>query len=437
MDFNGKRIAVLDTIHGGRQICKTLRERGADASAFDIYYDPPAVDVISSFDVVISPVHAQTTLTARAEALGVPVLTHHQAVGELCRSNEKLQAARVFEVTGVKGKTTTASLLGDAYSDRRTALLTSRGLELRENGRYLAKKRLSITPANILTALELMAEFDFDPEVCVFEVSLGGTGLADVNILTTLSPAYGIAQDTKTSTFAKLQMVSNAKPNSCVVAMAEATSVAEPACCVNTFGNDDATVRYAKIEDDHAKIEFIDLIRVDGTHVSGEVPFAFADSYDTASYKDTILCFTAAALSANLDPKAISRTLTAFRGVMGRMTATEISGRVLIDNSNSGLDELSIARAIHYGLKFKKEGQNTVLIVGAEAKNVCEGLAPQVIASLAKTDGLDHVVLVGDHTFSTGTGLEEPCSDLESALRKALALTVAQDVIISCVKMWR
>jgi UDP-N-acetylmuramyl pentapeptide synthase len=437
MDFNGKRVAVLDTIHGGRQICKTLRERGADASAFDIYHDPPAVDVINAFDIVVAPVHAQTTLIARAEALGTPVLTHHQAVGELARSNEKLQAARVFEVTGVKGKTTTASLLGNAYGDRRTVLLTSRGLELREKGRYLAKKRLSITPANILTAIELFTEFDFDPEVCIFEVSLGGTGLADVNVLTTLSPEYGIAQNTKTSTFAKLQMVSNAKANSCVVTSAGTTSLPKPTPCVNTFGDDGATVRYERAEEDHPKIEYTDLTRIDGTRISGEICFEFAGSYDAASYKDTLLCFATAALSASLDPEAISQTLTAFRGVIGRMTATELRGRVLIDNSNSGLDELSIARAITYGLKYKKEGQKSVLIVGAEARNVCAEIAPQAIESVAKTDGLDRIILVGDQTLGVETDVGKRFSDLESALREALALTAEQDVIISCVKMWR
>jgi UDP-N-acetylmuramyl pentapeptide synthase len=330
MDFAGKRIAVLDTIHGGRQICKTLREMGTDADAFDIYHDPQSADAIHSFDVVIAPVHAPAALITRVEALGIPILTHHQAVGELARSNERLQSACVFEVTGVKGKTTTASLLGNAYSDRRTALLTSHGLELRENGRYLAKKRLSITPANILTALELMTEFDFDPEICVFEVSLGGTGLADVNVLTTLSPEYCIGQDTKTSTSAKLQMISNAKAGSCVVTSAEVTSLAKPPRCVNTFGDDNTTVRYAQITGNHAKIEFTDLTRVDGAHITGEVPFVFASSYDIASYKDTILCFAAAALSASLDSETISQTLTTFRGVKGRMTATEIRGRVLI-----------------------------------------------------------------------------------------------------------
>jgi hypothetical protein len=46
MDFSGKNIAVLDTIHGAREICKKLREVGAAAVAFNIYHNTLAPDVI-------------------------------------------------------------------------------------------------------------------------------------------------------------------------------------------------------------------------------------------------------------------------------------------------------------------------------------------------------------------------------------------------------
>jgi coenzyme F430 synthetase len=436
MDFGGKNVAVLDTIHGGRQICKKLREIGAVAVAINIYHDTPTPDVIDTFDVVITPVHAHSVLAERAEALGIPVITHHQAVGQLVQQTGALEGALVFEVTGVKGKTTTASLLGNAYSDRRLLTLTSRGLELHENGRYIAKKRLSITPASILTAMDLITEFDFNPEVCVFEVSLGGTGLADINVLTTLWPEYGIAQHTKTSTFAKLQMIANAKTNSCLIASIETASLAERASCLNTFGESGATVRYDNISGDEATIVYTSLERMDGSRVLGEVRFALSGSYDVRSYEDALLCFTTAALSAGLSPEAIERTLSDFKGVLGRMSAATIEGRFLVDNSNSGLDELSIKEAIRYGLTFKKAGHKVVLVIGEEAKNVCNGIAPEALVSLAENDALDHVVLVGDHLNTFGKGVVRTNS-LESALRKALALTDARDVIISCVKMWR
>jgi UDP-N-acetylmuramyl pentapeptide synthase len=436
MDFNGKSVAVLDTIHGGQQICKKLREIGADAAAINIYHDSPPPNTIDSFDAVIAPVHAHTALKERAESLGIPVLTHHQVVGQLAQETKTVRNALVFEVTGVKGKTTTASLLAIAFSDRRLLTLTSRGLEIYEDGKYVAKKRLSITPANILTALDLAKEFNVEPEVCIFEVSLGGTGLADVNILTTLSPEYGIAQETSTSTFAKLQMLSNAKAHSCVVTSRAIAPLADSCQCLNTFGDDRATVRYENIATDEVAITYGDLSRIDSVRISGEIRFAPTGRYDLASYEDTLLCFVTAALSAKLDPEVIAQKLAAFKGVMGRMSVATFNGRVLVDNSNSGLEATSIKQAIRYGVRLKKAGQKAVLIIGAEARNICDGIDPEALAPLAEEAALDAVVTVGDQVLAPRANVLR-ADDLESALRAALTLTEERDVVISCVKMWR
>jgi coenzyme F430 synthetase len=435
MDFSGKNVAVLDTIHGAREICKKLREFGVRAVAINIYHNAPTPDVIDSFDVVITPVHAHTPLITRAKALDIPVLTHHQAVGQLVRETEVLNNALVFEVTGVKGKTSTAALLSNAYEDKKLLTLTSLGLEVSENGRYIAKKPLSITPASILTAIDLIKEFDFDPEVCIFEVSLGGTGLANINVITTLSPEYDIAQHTKTSTSAKLQMATNAKANSCLVAPMKAAPLIDQNCCLNTFGDERANVRYEHADSNKATITYSHLTSMDGSLASGEVQFTLSGYFNFKSYENTLLCFAAAALSANLSPKAISGQLSRFKGVLGRMSVATLNGRFLIDNSNSGLDEASIKQAIQYGLTFKKDGHKVILIIGMEG-NVCEGIAGESLASLAKNETLDHVVFVGDHVHTLDTDVIQT-DNLESALRKALELTDASDVIISCVKMWR
>jgi len=435
MDFSGKNVAVLDTIHGAREICKKLREIGAAAVAINIYHNTPTPDVIDSFDVVITPVHAHTALVARAEALDIPVLTHHQAVGQLVRQTEVLHDALVFEVTGVKGKTTTAALLSNAYADRKLLTLTSLGLEVSENGRYIAKKRLSITPASILTAIDLAKEFNFDPEVYIFEVSLGGTGLADINIITTLLPEYEIAQHTKTSTLAKLQMITNAKASSCLIAPIKAAPLIKQNCCLNTFGDGSVNVRYESTRSNEATIAYSDLERMDGSLAWGETHFALSGYFDFKSYENSLLSFTAAALSANLSPETISSQLSHLKGVLGRMAAATLNGRFLIDNSNSGLDELSIKQAIHYGLTFKKAGHKVVLIIGMEA-NVCEGIATEALISLTESDALDHVVFVSDQVQTLRDGIVQT-NNLERALRKALELTNDNDVIISCVKMWR
>jgi UDP-N-acetylmuramyl pentapeptide synthase len=231
-------------------------------------------------------------------------------------------------------------------------------------------------------------------------------------------------------------MVANAKANSCLVASIETASLAEPANCLNTFGDGGATVRYENIKGDEATIAYTGLERMDGSRVSGEIRFTLSGSYDVRSYEDALLCFTTATLSASLSPEAIRRTLSNFKGVLGRMSAATIKGRFLIDNSNSGLDELSIKQAIRYGLTFKRAGHKVVLVIGEEAKNVCDGIAPEALVSLAQNDAVDYVVLVGDHLIASGKSVVRTNS-LENALRKALALTDTRDVIISCVKMWR
>ncbi|HYA32685.1 MAG TPA: coenzyme F430 synthase [Candidatus Bathyarchaeia archaeon] len=436
MDFSGKNIAVLDTIHGARQICKTLREVGADAVAINIYHDTPPPTTIDSFDAVIAPVHAYSVLKARAEASGIPVLTHHQAVGQLARQIGAFQDALIFEVTGVKGKTTTASLLELAFSDRKVLSLTSRGLEIHKNGACVAKKRLSITPANILAAADVARELDFEPQVCIFEVSLGGTGLADVNVITTLSPEYSIARETSTSTAAKLQMLSNAKAGSCVVTPGIAASFADSCQCLNTFGEEGATVRYEDLDTDKVTIAFNDLSQINGQRLSGQIQFKPAGGYDLTSYEDTLLCFVTTALSAKLDPETIAHKLSIFKGVIGRMSSAVIENRVLIDNSNSGLDPTSVERAIRYGVALKEPGQKVVLIIGAETKAVCEGIDVEIFETLSRDSVLDAVVIVGDQMWASRTNVLA-ADDLESALLTAITLTKERDVIISCVKVWR
>ena len=180
---------------------------------------------------------------------------------------------------------------------------------------------------------------------------------------------------------------------------------------------------------------YSDLERMDGSLASGEIHFALSGDFDFKSYESALLCFTAAALSANLSPDTISSQLSHFKGVLGRMSAARFNGRFLIDNSNSGLDEASIKQAIQYGLTFKKVGHKIVLIIGLES-NVCEGIATEALLSLAQSDSLDHVVFVSDQERTLGKGVIQT-NNLESALRKALELTDISDVIISCVKMWR
>ncbi len=226
---------MLDLTHGGIPIAKKLAALGNDVTGVDVYgtvdsglllefeekygikcskASLPALE----FDFLVAPVHLDPAYPMLAEARerGKTVFSHHEIVGKILKTDSRLSGIKTVEVTGVKAKTSTASLLADMLSRKFEVVLhTSRGLEAWKGGiPSLIGRGLSITPGSILVAVEKVFEAEFRPDFFVFEISIGGTGTADLGILTTLSPDYGIANNTSLASEAKLQLVRNAKSGS-------------------------------------------------------------------------------------------------------------------------------------------------------------------------------------------------------------------------------
>jgi UDP-N-acetylmuramyl pentapeptide synthase len=238
MDLYQKKLAVLDLTHGGIPVAKKLAALGNNVTGVDVYgtVDPGLLLEIgenhgikcskislpaSEFDFLVAPVHLDSAypMLARAREKGITVFSHHEIVGKILKYDSRLSSIKTVEVTGVKAKTSTASLLADMLSRKFEVVLhTSRGLEVWEKGiSSLIGRGLSITPGSILAAVDRVFEAGFRPDFFVFEISIGGTGTADLGILTTLSPDYGIANNTALASEAKLQLVRNAKPGSTIL----------------------------------------------------------------------------------------------------------------------------------------------------------------------------------------------------------------------------
>ncbi|MHB8118502.1 MAG: hypothetical protein ACYDHX_07255 [Methanothrix sp.] len=219
-DGRGSKVAVLDTIHGGAVIARRMVESGLQAEAFEVYHHTPN---LANFDLVVAPVHLAPDNPALAQAKKgkKKIITHHQAVGELLRGRED-PAMEVFEVTGTHSKTSTALLLALMLSRQRKVLShTTRGLEIWQDGKArLLEKGLSITPGNVIHATEVAKAQGVQALIC--EISLGGTGLADYGILTSLSGDYLIANATKWASTAKLQMLTLAKSGAKILANIDA-----------------------------------------------------------------------------------------------------------------------------------------------------------------------------------------------------------------------
>jgi UDP-N-acetylmuramyl pentapeptide synthase len=447
-------IAVLDLTHGGALIAQSLAET-ATVTAVDVYgtvSDEARRDLESSgiavlteppdagdFDLIVAPVHLdsayKTLHDARAADVPVPAITHHAAVYEILK--QRLERYHVVEVTGTTAKTSTVRMLAGMLSSctgKKIVSHTSAGVEYWDarggdgGGGSSAKTiaKWSIAPASIIRAVEsVKAEPGAEPDIFIFEVSLGGTGLADTGIITTLTGDYLIANKTGLASSAKMQMVKRAKPGSTLILNSDVDVTSDPAANILTFGDggaggDGVDVRFEEIDHEHAVV----------TAMNRRIEFAVKD-YDIFSYRTAILGAVSAAISMNTDLDCIKSFLDGFSGVSGRMKIMKVDGRTVVDNSNSGMTISSAESAIDHVRRIADNGR-VVMIIGIEEYNVCEGLDTDEAVGLIgrNRNFIDRFITVG---------IESDCEadDLDSGMGMAMDLTEAGDTIISCVKCFR
>jgi UDP-N-acetylmuramyl pentapeptide synthase len=140
-----------------------------------------------------------------------------------------------------------------------------------------------------------------------------------------------------------------------------------------------------------------------------------------------------------VEPAKIESALMDFAGVHGRMRVMEWAGRRLVDNSNSGMNIRSVRQALDYSNGLASRHGRKVLILGEEAKQVCEGLDPKDTGNFVNERGheLDNIILVGERMESIQGGNIQIADSLNSAIEMAESLTSEDDIIISCVKCFR
>ena len=369
----------------------------------------------------------------------IPVISHHQAVGQIV-SIYDLTNKTLIELTGTKAKTSTAILLADILSAKKKVIShTSRGLEDRSTGTII-KKGLSITPASILTALDAVNDAGIDFDVFIAEVSIGGTGFADIGIITTITNDYKIANNTKLASDSKRRMILDAKPGSKLVVNNDA---------LRFFGacrRDIEIISFTDLVNATCNVYFEDIDKKGGTiayflgREQGRIHISQALDYDITSYKTAFVCATAAAHALDIDADTIERAFLEFKGAQGRMTKRSVDGRILIDNSNSGMDIRTAQKALKYA---QEEEGKIIMILGEEAKEVCEGLDPAGVERFIKShlNELGALVLVGERMKPLSLGAKDVkiyyAGDLPGGIALAKSLTKEKDIILSCVKCFR
>ena len=443
------RILVLDTIHGAGIIAEELKELGKQAEVFDPYHQTfsKALD----HDLVIAPVHLNPNFEVVKQALktGIPFMSHHKAVKEIARLKKLFHDIKVVEVTGTVGKTAVCELICQLLKNKKVLSHTSSVTRFQSVRDEVQFPRIGGAPANVLKVMRIASEKKLKPEIAVFEISLGLTGIGDVGVITSLEADYRIASGTKDASAAKIASIQNyayeiegRNRRSAVIVLPDSFAEMQEkrknelkGFNTNFFGATAKAKNHLWLDDTEHKVFFDGLKTVNGDSVSGGMKFNFETGFYGDYYRNGLEASFCTVLSLGIPPERVNTG--DISAVRGRLKVENRKGRFLIDNSNSGtkltfLDEITeMAR---------RYSDRMILIVGEESKYVCEGVNEEELKEVVANAARDFVeiIIVGAEFKDKIEGESVFFSDsLDAALEKAVSDSEEGSVIISNVKTWR
>jgi hypothetical protein len=404
-------ILVLDTIHGGKAIGEAFAARGDHVDCVDVYRGQSGVDVKSAmardYDLVVAPVHLDPDhpLLHFSKA---PVITHHEGVRQLLDGNIP---EPMIEITGAKGKTTTAHALAFLMAGN-GILHTSSGTYLFPEKKWLS--RSSITPGSVLAAAKSARDIR---GWLIVEESLGITCLGNLGIITS-NGDYSFAAGKKS---------------------ALASKIASAKGCKNLL-------LAQNIQTDHAGhvVHIEDVARCEGdecTIILGKKTSRFSNPLlAIPGYQTSLVLAAVAAMILGVDPSPLS----SFTAVPGRMSVSYDRGLLVIDNANSGTNLATTLEAAQYARSISGNDAIT-LVIGQEEGDgaVCEGFSIDQIK--AAIDQIRPVQVVRVGRVPEAGPPEFPKSEpfisaysttLKEAYDTALAITGTGSIVLA-VKTWR
>jgi coenzyme F430 synthetase len=369
--------------------------------------------------LVVAPVHCNLPHP--------PHMTHHQAVGFLLKDQINVP---IIEITGVKGKTSTVAMLKEIYCEENPLILSSLGVEVVSDGEEITLQRyISITPASIITAWELAQEFYKDKNfhkdkfctdkitgvgICIFESSLGGTGLADVGVITNIAEDYTIAKGSSSASKAKLQMFESklmvCDKDSYQEIYSHYTSV-DPYTSVNhvqisintktnTFSidggeNDDVNVKARNINYGLHKtvfsVEVNDLQTINGKLIN--TSFEVSTFAPAQHHLENTLSAITASLSMGTPIESVVKGLENFIGLPGRTSLCKRGEMTIIQEINPGINVTAVKKAVDMIKGYEKPA----LIMGGSYGVTCEEIDEKSLSNfLADLNDDVFMILTGD-----------------------------------------
>jgi len=410
------KVLIVDMTHGGSTLALEFSHKeNCEVLAWDIYHTLQKDDrsslennhiqlVDDSFYAnhgpdseitVVAPVHCNLPRP--------PNMTHHHAVKYLLQDEIKVP---VIEITGVKGKTSVAAMLKEIYRHKNPLLLSSRGVEVLYDGKVTNLQRnISITPASIITAWRLALDFYKDvnsqPDICIFESSLGGTGLADVGVITNIVEDYPIAQGTSSASKAKEQMFASKviisdhdsyqkiySSNPAHMEKTNTYSIQEnEKNKVNIWAHN---IHY-NLHKTTFQVEVVDLKTSEGEVLN--TSFIVSTFAPSPYHLENTLSAISASLTMGTSPETIINGLENFKGIPGRTSLQKRGEIVVIEEINPGINVTAVKRSV----RMIKSYDKPAIVLGGSYGVTCEEIDEKSLTEFLDTlDQEIPLILTGD-----------------------------------------
>ena len=439
------KVLVVDMTHGGAVIASEfLKLSNNKVFAWDVYstmdshtqeelenkglkfIDAEDVAVLDSNNIklnedgvldsllIVAPVHYKMDTKSH--------ITHHEAVQHLLKDKIKIP---VIEVTGVKGKTSVVWMLKEILKDLNPLVLSSLGVEVFENGKWkVLKQNISITPASIIEAWNIAEDREIG--ICIFETSLGGTGLADIGILTNLIEDYPIACNSRVASDAKLQIF-----KSSIVAceidafnlnykeFREKTNTFSNVCTEGVKYQTNVTASQIRFgfHETFINIEINGLKTLNNEILNGSMEIlTFAPA---PIHVSNVLAAICASLTLKVPEEKIMEGLKNFRGLKGRTSIKEYNGIRVIEEINPGLNVAAVKKA----LLMMSDMDDVAVIFGGEYGVTCEEIDEDSVSEvLDQLEDNITLILIDELGSSVKSILKRNftyCMDLDEAMKLA------------------
>lgn len=380
------RVLVLDMTHGGDLIAKRFSAEGDDVTCVDVYRNCPAdrrqdladLDIgvaestpVGRYDLAVMPAHCPRSFIGDAEVS--EVITFSQAV------NRFIEDTRFrIEVTGVKGKTSVCYLVSKILHDagRSVLLHSSRGEGPWTDEGHRIDRKVSIAPPYLMT----LPAGRFD--VIVSEVSLGGSGKADIAMVTNLAEDYGIAKNTLKASDAKKDIFTDGIN----IVPEDELEFWIPKCLyVKGYRRRVRALSEPRLgEGLRVSVDYdgVSEIVLDGSYVSTEYLQAMDAALEICSFMD-------------IPRDIVLRSLETFRGVPGRGEILNENGMTVVRERNPGISHLSVARTMQC-LHDMHALDGALVLLDPVSRKVCDKMDADEITRVVNGYGVPIMITEGN-----------------------------------------